>query len=64
MTHFGLFEWVVMPFGLSNAPSTFQRLMNQTFFNLLDHFVVIYLDDILVFSESLSQHLAYLCIVI
>ena len=58
--HFGLFEWVVMPFGLSNAPSTFQHLMNQTFFNLLDHFVVVYLDDILVFSELLSDHLAHL----
>ena len=62
--HFGLFEWVVMPFRLSNAPSTFQRLMNQTFFDLLDHFVVVYLDDILVFSESLSDHLAHLRIVL
>ena len=61
---FGLFKWVVMPFGLSNAPSTFQRLMNQTFFDLLDHFVVIYLDDILVFSELLSDHLAHLRIVL
>ena len=64
MTRFGLFEWVVMPFGLSNAPSTFQRLMNQTFFDLLDHFVVVYLDDILVFSESLSDHLTHLQIVL
>ena len=61
---FGLFEWVVMPFGLSNAPSTFQRLMNQTFFDLLDRFVVVYLDDILVFSESLSDHLTHLQIVL
>ena len=61
---FGLFKWVVMPFGLSNTPSTFQRLMNQTFFDLLNHFVVVYLDDILVFSESLSNHLAHLCIVL
>ena len=53
-----------MPFGLSNAPSTFQRLMNQTFFDLLDRFVVVYLDDILVFSESLSDHLAHLRIVL
>ena len=61
---FGLFEWVVMPFRLSNAPSTFQCLMNQTFFDLLNHFVVVYLDDILVFSESLSDHLAHLRIVL
>ena len=61
---FGLFEWVVMPFGLSNAPSAFQHLMNQMFFNLLDYFAVVYLDDILVFSESLSNHLAHLRIVL
>ena len=58
--YFGLFKWVVMPFGLSKAPSAFQRLMNQMFFDLLDHFVVVYLDDILVFSESLSDHIAHL----
>ena len=62
--HFGLFKWVVMPFGLSNAPSTFWYLMNQTFFDLLDHFMVVYLDDILVFCESLSDHLAHLHIVL
>ena len=61
---FGLFKWVVMPFGLSNAPSTFQHLMNQTFFYLLDHFVVIYLVDIPVFSELLIDHLAHLRIVL
>ena len=62
--HFDLFKWVVMLFRLSNVPSTFQRLMNQTFFDILDCFMVLYLDDILVFSESLSNHLAYLCIVL
>ena len=49
-----------MAFRLSKAPSTFQCLMNQTFFNLLDHFVVVYLDDILVFSELHSNYLAHL----
>ena len=53
-----------MAFRLSNAPSTFQHLMNQTFFDLLDHFVVVYLDDILVFGELLSDHLVYLRIVL
>ena len=49
-----------MPFGLTNAPSTFQRLMNQTFFDILDQFVVVYLDDILVLSSTLQDHLQHL----
>ena len=53
-----------MPFGLLNAPYTFQCLMNQTFFDLLNHFSVVYLDHILVFNESLSDHLAHLHIVL
>ena len=53
-----------MPFGLSSTPSTFYHLMNQTFFDLLNHFMVVYLDDILVFSELLNDHLAYLHIVL
>ena len=42
-----------MPFSLTNAPSTFQRLMNQVFFDVLDQYVEVYLDDILVYSSSL-----------
>ena len=53
-----------MPFRLSNAPSTFQHLMNQTLFDIFDLFIVVYLNDILVLSESLSNHLAHLCIVL
>jgi hypothetical protein len=49
-TRFGLYEWMVMPFGLTNAPATFQRLINDIFRPLLGCIVVIYLDDILVFS--------------
>ena len=60
LTQYGLFEWCVMPFGLCNAPSTFQRLMNVTFQDLLDTCVTVYLDDILVFSATENEHVAHL----
>ena len=55
-THYGHFEYKVMPFGLTNAPIVFQHMMNDIFREYLDHFVVIYLDDILVFSSNLEEH--------
>ena len=56
-TRFGLFEWLVTPFGLANAPSTFQRYVNWTLRDFLDEFVSAYLDDILIFSSgSLKDH--------
>ena len=55
-TRYGSFEWRVMPFGLCNAPSTFQRVMNTTFFDLLDQCVLIYLDDILIYSKWIEQY--------
>ena len=55
-TRYGSFEWLMMPFGLSNAPSAFQRFMNKVFSDLLNIFVVIYLDDILIYSNNLIDH--------
>ena len=55
-THYGSFEWLVVPFGLTNTPATFQRFMNDIFHDLLDVCVVVYLDNILIYSEDMSQH--------
>ena len=55
-THYRSFEWSVMPFGLTNAPMAFQRFINDIFSDLLDVCVVIYLDDILIYSNNMSKH--------
>ncbi|GBG86813.1 hypothetical protein CBR_g42096 [Chara braunii] len=59
-TRYGHFEWVVMPFGLTNASTTFQAAMTNEFRAMLDRFVLVYLDDILVYSRSLEDHLEHL----
>ena len=59
-TRYGNFEWLVMPFGLTSAPATFQRLMNTIFLELLDVCLVVYLDDILVYSETPEKHIEHL----
>ncbi|XP_057869133.2 uncharacterized mitochondrial protein AtMg00860-like [Cryptomeria japonica] len=56
----GLFEWFVMPFGLTNAPATFMQLMYEVFRDCLDKFVIIYLDDILIFSKTWKENLQHL----
>ena len=63
-SRYGTYEFIVMPFGLTNAPSTFQTAMNTLFFDWLDDFVIVYLDDILIYSRTRELHMHHVKLVL
>jgi hypothetical protein len=63
-TRYGLYEYTVMSFGLTNAPAYFMYLMNKVFMEYLDKFVVVFIDDILIFSKTKEEHEKHLRMVL
>jgi hypothetical protein len=64
ISRYGLYEYMMMPFGLTNTPAYFMYLMNKVFIEYLDKFVVVFIDDILVYSRSEEEHQDHLRLVL
>jgi hypothetical protein len=64
ITKYGVYEYTVMSFGLTNAPAFFMNLMNNVFMDYLDKFVVVFISDILIYSQSEEEHVDHLKIVL
>ena len=60
-TQYSAFKYLVMLFGLTNAPAMFQHFMNDVFMDMVDSFMVIYLDDILIYSNDMAEHASHIC---
>lgn len=63
-TRYGLFEFIVMSFGLTNTPAYFMNLMNKVFMEYFDKFVVVFIDDILIYSKTNEEHAGHLHLVL
>jgi hypothetical protein len=63
-TRYGIYEYTLMSFGLTNAPNYFMYLMNKLFMEYLDKFVVVFIDDILIFSKMQEEHKKHLRLVL
>jgi hypothetical protein len=64
ITRYGLYEYTVISFGLTNTPTYFMYLMNKVFMEYLDKFVVVFIEDILIFSNNEEEHDKHLCMVL
>jgi hypothetical protein len=62
-THEGLFQFLVIPFGLMNAPATFNALMNEVLHSFLRRFVLVFFEDILIYNKTWSEHLCHIRLV-